>query len=187
MRVEGVEALTIWYFWAFALMGQALKAIVFIVSACLCGGRRPGFAPAGDLLSCARQERRRRYAPHSLRPLRAAKGQTCVGVLAGCAVELTVRLRRFVRTTTASQCTKRACPSAHPPPRKHPAAGAARRGGEAPYGPSLRSAPRGAGATRRTSQAKPSAVMARGDVRSPGSLQDAPRSTAASGSGLAIV
>ena len=130
MRVEGVEALTIWYFWAFALMGQALKAIVFIVPACLCGGRRPGFAPAGDLLSCARQERRRRYAPHSLRPLRAAKGQTCVGVLAGCAVELTARLRRSVRTTTASQWTKRVCPSAHPPPRKHPDAGAARRGGD---------------------------------------------------------
>ena len=46
--------------------------------------------------------------------------------------------------------------------------------------------PRGVQALR-AAQAKPSAAMARGDVRSPGSLQDAPRSTAASGSGLAIV
>ena len=40
--------------------------------------RRPGFAPAGDLLSCARQERRQRNAPHSLRPLRGTPAPGCL-------------------------------------------------------------------------------------------------------------
>ena len=57
-----------------------MKAIVFIVSACLCGGRRPGFAPAGDLLSCARQERRQRNAPRRLRPLRGNLRRGACGV-----------------------------------------------------------------------------------------------------------
>jgi len=49
---------------------------------------------------------------------------------AGCAVELTARLRRSVQATTASQITKRVCPAAHPPPRALRAPGASRRGGE---------------------------------------------------------
>jgi len=176
-------------------MGQALKAIVFIVSACLCGGRRPGFAPAGDLLSCARQERRRRYAPHSLRPLRGNLRRGACGVRRGthCAPAAlrSNKCGESVHEAGVSFGTP-ATPQA-PRRRRSQKGGEAPYGpslrsaprGEAPYGPSLRSAPRGAGATRRTSQAE------RSDgpwaVRSPGSLQDVPRSTAASGSGLAIV
>ena len=58
--------------------------------------------------------------------LRGNLGCSC----AGCAVELTARLRRSVQTTTASQLTKRVCPAAHPPPRALRASGASRRGGE---------------------------------------------------------
>ena len=84
-------------------------------------GTRPGGRPP---FLCATRKEAPIRAPQPAAPA----GHTCAGVLAGCAVELTARLRRSVRTTTASQWTKRACPSAHPPPRKHPAAGAARRG-----------------------------------------------------------
>ena len=47
-------------------------------------------------------------ATPSLRPLRGAKGQTCGGAVAGCAVELAVLLCSAARTTTASQFTKHA-------------------------------------------------------------------------------
>ena len=50
----------------------------------------------------------KRKATPSLRPLRGAKGQTCVGVVAGCAVELALLLRSAARTATASQITKHA-------------------------------------------------------------------------------
>ena len=61
---------------------------------------------------CVRSEQSRQEkvtkekATPSLRPLRFAKGQTCGGAVAGCAAELTSRLRRSVRTTAASQLTK---------------------------------------------------------------------------------
>ena len=57
---------------------------------------------------------------HSLRPLRCATGQTCVGALAGCAVELTALLRSFVRTTPVSQWTKHARCDAHAHPASAP-------------------------------------------------------------------
>ena len=41
--------------------------------------------------SCAHKKSRQKKAPPSLRPLRAATGQTCVPALAGCAAELTAR------------------------------------------------------------------------------------------------
>ena len=72
----------------------------------------------------------KRKATPSLRPLRCAKGQTCGGAVAGCAVELTALRCSFVQTSTASQLTKRVCPAAHPPPRALRAPGASRRGGE---------------------------------------------------------
>ena len=59
---------------------------------------------------------------------------------------------RSVQTAAASQFTKRLHPSVQSPPRQNHAAGAASRGVEQPHGPSLRSAPNGAG---------PSAAMAR--------------------------
>src|SRR3989344_1809908 len=42
-----------------------------------------------------------REATPSLRPLRFATGQTCVGAVAGCAVELALLLRSAAPTTTA--------------------------------------------------------------------------------------
>ena len=70
----------------------------------------------------------KRKATPSLRPLRVAKGQTCGGAVAGCAVELALRLRRAARTTTASQFTRhgRFDAHAHPttaPPQAQPAGG----------------------------------------------------------------
>ena len=62
--------------------------------------------------------------------LRGNLGCSC----AGCAVELTARLRRSVQTTTASQLTKRVCPAAHPPPRALRASGASRRVGSKQQG-----------------------------------------------------
>ena len=50
----------------------------------------------------------KRKATPSLRPLRCAKGQTCVVSVAGCAVELALLLRSAARTATASQFTKHA-------------------------------------------------------------------------------
>ncbi len=50
----------------------------------------------------------KRKATPSLRPLRCAKGQTCGGAVAGCAVELTALRCSFVQTSTASQSTKHA-------------------------------------------------------------------------------
>ncbi|RKR70348.1 hypothetical protein C8C94_4896 [Acidovorax sp. 94] len=58
----------------------------------------------------------KRKATPSLRPLRCAKGQTCVGAVAGCAAELTARLRRSARTTAASQSTKHGRSDAHATP-----------------------------------------------------------------------
>ncbi|RLJ39526.1 hypothetical protein C8C98_3268 [Acidovorax sp. 106] len=55
-------------------------------------------------------------ATPSLRPLRFAKGQTCVGAVAGCAAELTARLLRFVQTAAASQMTKHGRTCAHATP-----------------------------------------------------------------------
>ena len=67
-------------------------------------------------------------ATPSLRPLRGAKGQTCVGAVAGCAVELALRWRaplgqlRRVRSRSTRAPTR-------VPPRNRTAAGAASRGG----------------------------------------------------------
>ena len=55
-------------------------------------------------------------ATPSLRPLRCATGQTCVGAVAGCAAELTALLRSSVRTTAASQFTKHGRFDAHATP-----------------------------------------------------------------------
>ena len=68
----------------------------------------------------------KRKATPSLRPLRCAKGQTCGGAVAGCAVELTALRSSFVQTSTASQFTRhgRFDAHAHPataPPQAQPA------------------------------------------------------------------
>ena len=98
---------------ALALIGQALVAIVLIVFEVLFwraeAGTRPGGRPP---FLCATRKEAPIRAPQSAAPA----GQTCVGVLAGGAVELTARLRRSVRTTTASQITKHARSDAHATP-----------------------------------------------------------------------
>jgi hypothetical protein len=102
-------------------------------------GTRPG---GRGTCSLPRQRKvPKRKATPSLRPLRCAKGQTCVGAAAGCAVELALLLRSAARTTTASQFTRHARSDAHAhpataPPQAQPA------GGEQPHWPLLRSASR---------------------------------------------
>ena len=58
----------------------------------------------------------KRKATPSLRPLRDAKGQTCIGAVAECAVELTALRCSFVQTYTASQSTKHGRCDAHATP-----------------------------------------------------------------------
>ena len=88
-------------------------------------GSRPGGRGTCSLLRQRKVPKRK--ATHSLRPLRVATGQTCVGAVAGCAVELATRWRAALgqprRVRSRSMRAK-----APMPPRKRPAAGAARRG-----------------------------------------------------------
>src|SRR6478672_13900981 len=66
-------------------------------------------------------------ATPSLRPLRDAKGQTCVGAVAGCAVELTARCA--LRSDNHGESVHEACALRRAcSPRNRPAAGAASRG-----------------------------------------------------------
>ena len=75
----------------------------------MCARRRTFF-------SCVAKKRRQKKATPSLRPLRFATGQTCVGAVAGCAVELALLLRSAARTATASQITKHGRTGAHATP-----------------------------------------------------------------------
>jgi hypothetical protein len=128
-----------------------------------------------------------RKATPSLRPLRFATGQTCVGAVAGCAVELALLLRSAARTTAASQFTKHARSDAHAhpttaPPQAQPAGVDNRISNSrtairaiAALGPAF--AARGACAREMV----PSAAMARMDVRLAGSLLYAPGARRARG------
>jgi hypothetical protein len=75
-----------------------------------CARRRSNF------LSLRRKKVTKERATPSLRPLRGAKGQTCVVAVAGCAVELALLLRSAARTATASQMTKHGRCDAHATP-----------------------------------------------------------------------
>ena len=138
-----------------------MKAIVFIVSACLCGGRRPGFAPAGDLLSCARQERRQRNAPHSLRPLRGTPAPGCLrgaphNSLRCCAAAF----RQMRRVRSRSGCVLRH--TRHPastPPQAQPEGGGSPKRAVAALGLAC-------AAHSACGPLVPSAAMARGDFGS---------------------
>ena len=79
----------------------------------ICARRRTFF-------SCVAKKRRQKKATPSLRPLRFATGQTCVGAVAGCAVELALLLRSAARTATASQITKHGRSDAHAHPATAP-------------------------------------------------------------------
>ena len=113
-----------------------------------CGGREsPRRARYFSLLRQRKVPKRK--ATPSLRPLRCAKGQTCGGAVAGCAVELTALRCSFVQTSTASQSTKHARCDARatpqPPRRRRSQQGMDSRTTEQPSGhrcarPCLRSA-----------------------------------------------
>ena len=77
-------------------------------------GSRPGGRGTCSLLRQRKVPKRK--ATPSLRPLRCAKGQTCGGAIAGCAVELALLLRSAARTATASQITKHGRTGAHATP-----------------------------------------------------------------------
>ena len=96
----------------------------------LLAGSRPGSRPTFLLLpECRPQDSRPRTGPHCPRPRSHAAGQPVSWHLRGAPQNSTSRRRRYARTTAASQITKWLCPAAQPPPRKHPATGAATRGG----------------------------------------------------------
>ena len=71
---------------------------------------------ASNFLLLRQKKVTKEKATPSLRPLRFATGQTCVGAVVGCAAELTARLRRSARTTAASQSTKHGRSDAHATP-----------------------------------------------------------------------
>ena len=98
------------------------------------GGRVSARRPSYFSLLRQRKVAKRKATQLSATPA-LRYGATCVGVFAGCAVELATRC---TQTTTASQFTKHACPAARMPPRKRPATGAYRWGMR--HGPLLRSA-----------------------------------------------
>ena len=79
---------------------------------------KAGLSPrrASNFLLLRQKKVTKEKATPSLRPLRFATGQTCVGAVAGCAAELTARLRRSARTTAASQSTKHGRSDAHATP-----------------------------------------------------------------------
>ena len=88
------------------------------------GGGSRVVAPAGDSLSFASPKEK---ATPSLRPLRGAKGQTCVVSVTGCAVELALRCAR--RSDNHGELDNEAWALRRPcSPRNRPAAGAASRG-----------------------------------------------------------
>ena len=139
---------------------------------CLCSGRRPGVARrASNFLSRRRKKVTKERATPSLRPLRCATGQTCVGAVAGCAAELAVLLRSAARTTTASEFTRHARSDAHAHPATAPPQAQPAGVGQPNSHTGLCFArPRGRGAQRLRvrGRAQLSEAMARVDVRSPG-------------------
>ncbi len=85
-----------------------------------CARRRSNFLSLRRRVAGPKKVTKERATP-SLRPLRFAKGHTCVGAVAGCAAELTALLSSSVQTAAASQMTKhgRTCAHATPqPPRR---------------------------------------------------------------------
>ena len=135
-------------------------------------GSRPGGRGTCSLLRQRKVPKRK--ATHSLRPLRVATGQTCVGAVAGCAVELATRWRAALGQPRRVRSRSMRAPT-RMPPRKRPAAGAARWGWAAeqpnsqtakqPHGPLLRSAQSAQRAALAPGRLRPSAATARMEVR----------------------
>ena len=106
--------------------------------------------------------------PYCARPFAALRA-TCDARTEG-APQNSLRATRSVQTTAASQCTKCVCPSAHARPPCPALLGARRREPQNahPHGPLLRCAalgPNSRAQAPRAARAKPSAAMARMDVR----------------------
>ena len=78
--------------------------------------RVPGDAPGGAVTFFGQKKSPKKAHPAVCDPLRCATGATCAGLFAGCAAELTARLRRCVQTTAASQITKHERTCAHATP-----------------------------------------------------------------------
>ena len=125
----------------------------------------------GTFFSCVAKKRRQKKATPSLRPLRGAKGQTCVESVAGCAVELTALRSSFVQTSTASQFTRHGRFDAH----AHPATAPPQAQPAGVGQPNIQTALRAIASlglisraqAPRAAQAGPSAAMARVDVLFP--------------------
>ena len=88
-------------------------------------GRVPANAPGGAVTFCARRQVTKEREPCWPRPPALRFGATCAELFAGCAAELTVRLRRSVQTTAASQLSVasahlRSCHPANTPPHAWP-------------------------------------------------------------------
>ena len=106
--------------------------------------------------------------PYCARPFAALRA-TCDARTGG-APQNSLRATRSVQTTAASQCTKCVCPSAHARPPCPALLGTRRREPQngQPHGPLLRFAalgPNSRAQAPRAAQARPSAAMARMDVR----------------------
>ncbi len=161
-----------------------------------CARRRSNFLSLRHRVAGPKKVTKERATP-SLRPLRGAKGQTCVGAIAGCAAKLTARRGRFVQTAAASQMTKHGRTGAHATPQP-PRRRRSHRGWTSEQ-PNLQTATRVVAALDPVSAApsarrlRPRSGAERSDgpkgcwlFRSQAPLY-APRSAAASGSGLATV
>ena len=126
---------------------EATACALIGLHACAKGGSRV-IAPAGDSLSFAsppggrpKESKQRKGDPKSATPS-LCEGATCVGVVAGCAAELTALRSSFVQTAAASQMTKhgRTCAHATPqPPRCRRSHRGGSRTAKQPHGSSLRS------------------------------------------------
>ncbi len=146
-----------------------------LMNSVLCLSAGAGLSPRrARYFSLLRQRKvPKRKATPSLRPLRCAKGQTCGGAVAGCAVELTALRCSFVQTSTASQSTKHGRCDAHatpqPPRRRRSQQGWDIRTAEQPT--SVRAIAALGLVSRaqapRAAQAGPSEAKARGDVLLP--------------------
>ena len=151
-------------------------------------GSRPGGRGTCSLLRQRKVPKRK--ATHSLRPLRVATGQTCVGAVAGCAVELALRCARrsdnHGESVDEACARKRPCHPANAPPQAQPDGGGQ---------PKSQTATRAIAALGPVCASRGACARAVWAERSDGlygcplagSLQDAPRSAGFGGSGLASV
>ena len=183
-------------------MDKALAAIELIVfrfvaillAACLCQGREPGVRPGGrgTFLCFAKEKYPKERRPPVCDPCASLRGKPASGRLRGapwnslCCCAAPLGQPRRVRSRSTRAPTRVLTPQ--PPRRRRSQQGVDSRTSKHPLGPSLRSARQqlrpARGACAR--EVGPSAATARVDVCSPSPLY-APRSAAASGSGLAIV